>query len=666
MDEPNYEHELTFETEHCLSDQIDGERASQKLKIYPGFNRSWSFTLLSTFLNELSDFRKPSRRGFITNGNYGLKDCRFCFNHDTCSKYFIILKISDTIEVLASLDWLKNKWERKHIAEPSWLRKGGKLRTAPVTQILDFFTLSFTKVSAGTKCLFSHTPIMYCAFCDFSNIFHFFAKNIMKVGLHNSVDTLSIHEYNTIFVIQKKKAINSLESLQAKLHGFIQFDIQESSSRRKLVQISYQGRRYYIIGGVYISPFAKSILQSGDTVKGILLDTTWKVMPMYVTSIIMAATMNIGIPLGFAFGSGEDKKLYEKHFEAFSQQTGINLARFVIESDQGSALKAICDEKSITHLACLRHFLVSLHYSAYSYVAGELVKCASSSDLQKAISSFNENFSEIQTDAELKELNAVLNKIGMQFKDSKIQIIDQKRWNEVSILSRIDFRMPSTTNSLESVHGHFNKKTPRNNNFWSSINRLGESFMLRLNSLNHRIQHNYDYTKRNTLKKMNMTSPEKMKKKQDFYHTTLSSCSCGENKLTSAQLNINIPCSHRCALGAVFPETPKLEIELNKQWNELKVAYNVIPLTQEIHAYDENRGIKAYAVNIIRKYSGYKHKEEIEKFVNENYEGEEETCFISGIEVSVIQMIYEGISKFALKKEEAKANKAKNTKPIAK
>ena len=31
-------------------------------------------------------------------------------------------------------------------------------------------------------------------------------------------------------------------------------------------------------------------------------------MPMYVTSIIMGSAMNIGIPLGFAFGSGEDKE----------------------------------------------------------------------------------------------------------------------------------------------------------------------------------------------------------------------------------------------------------------------------------------------------------------------------------------------------------------------
>ena len=124
-------------------------------------------------------------------------------------------------------------------------------------------------------------------------------------------------------------------------------------------------------------------------------------------------------------------------------------------------------------------------------------------------------------------------------------------------------------------------------------------------------------------------------------------------------LNISVPCSHRYALGAEFQDSPKLEIELLKQWNELKIDFNIIPSEQNIDTYDENKGAKTYAVNIIRRYSGYKKKEEIEEYVNANYEGDEETCFINGTEVSLIQMIYEGITEFSLKKAEAKASKGK-------
>jgi len=215
----------------------------------------------------------------------------------------------------------------------------------------------------------------------------------------------------------------------------------------------------------------------------------------------MAITMNIVIPHGFAFGSGEDKTLYDHHFQAFKEQTGIDLSKFIIESDQGSALTAICNEKSITHIACFRHLLVSLRFSHYSYAAGEILKCTSLLDFNNALTTFSDKFSQIKKEEELKELNAVLEKIGLNFASGTINLIDKKRCNQVSMLSRINFRMPSTTNSLESMHDHLNKKTPRNNGSWASINRLTKSFMIKLNLLDQKIEHNYAYTKHQTIKK---------------------------------------------------------------------------------------------------------------------------------------------------------------------
>ena len=63
----------------------------------------------------------------------------------------------------------------------------------------------------------------------------------------------------------------------------------------------------------------------------------------------MGSTMNIGIPLGFTFRNSEDKNLYERHFIAFAAQIGTDIFKIVIESDQGAALKVICDEKGNTH-----------------------------------------------------------------------------------------------------------------------------------------------------------------------------------------------------------------------------------------------------------------------------------------------------------------------------
>lgn len=72
---------------------------------------------------------------------------------------------------------------------------------------------------------------------------------------------------------------------------------------------------YYIQSGIYISTFAKSLLKDNNNiVKGLLINTTWKVMPGYVTSILLYAFKNTGIPLSIAYGKSVLKSLYLLHY----------------------------------------------------------------------------------------------------------------------------------------------------------------------------------------------------------------------------------------------------------------------------------------------------------------------------------------------------------------
>lgn len=63
-----------------------------------------------------------------------------------------------------------------------------------------------------------------------------------------------------------------------------------------------------------------------------MVDTTWKVMANYVTSILMAIIGNTVVPLSFAFGLSENTELYNLHYETFAK-LGVNLANFIMESD---------------------------------------------------------------------------------------------------------------------------------------------------------------------------------------------------------------------------------------------------------------------------------------------------------------------------------------------
>lgn len=139
MQEPDFLNEMAIESERRLPDQIYGERALVKLLVFPRTTKTWTFTLLSTFLNELSDFSKPSRRGFVATRKENRPHGTFVFIHKDIPKYFIKVKVTSEIEVQASTKWLINKWTKNYIIESSPLRKDGKTRVQPIMQMLNFF-----------------------------------------------------------------------------------------------------------------------------------------------------------------------------------------------------------------------------------------------------------------------------------------------------------------------------------------------------------------------------------------------------------------------------------------------------------------------------------------------------------------------------------------------
>ena len=75
-----------MEGEH---DQYEGECALQKVEIYPGRSMPWNFTLLSAFLNELGDFKKPKRR-FLTTNETEEKVRKFVFHHQENVHFFYL------------------------------------------------------------------------------------------------------------------------------------------------------------------------------------------------------------------------------------------------------------------------------------------------------------------------------------------------------------------------------------------------------------------------------------------------------------------------------------------------------------------------------------------------------------------------------------------------
>ena len=147
--------------------------------------------------------------------------------------------------------------------------------------------------------------------------------NVMsKIGFPLCEDTSSISEYIEIYIKTSKTKINSIESLAEHITGYLELDLEEATSKKKLQSIFItsknelnveETKKYYIKSGVYISPWVQSLLtDNDDLIQGYLLDTTWKIMSSYVTSIMMGSSYSVGIPLAFAFGRSEEKKTISK------------------------------------------------------------------------------------------------------------------------------------------------------------------------------------------------------------------------------------------------------------------------------------------------------------------------------------------------------------------
>ena len=115
-------------------------------------------------------------------------------------------------------------------------------------------------------------------------------------------------------------------------------------------------------------------------------------------------------------------------------------------------------------LACLRHLLVGLKFSEASNLITQAVKCACKKDLDAVIVLMNKTYGNILASGDIKLFNLVrriLKKAGLFFdKDSmQVKIQNQEQWQSVSMIYRIQYRMPATTSALESGHGHLNTKT---------------------------------------------------------------------------------------------------------------------------------------------------------------------------------------------------------------
>jgi hypothetical protein len=150
------------------------------------------------------------------------------------------------------------------------------------------------------------------------------------------------------------------------------------------------------------------------------------------------------------------------------------------------------------------------------------------------------------------KLRRCLKKMGLLFVNGEIISLDQehKRWNHVSMLARVGTKMPSTSNTIESLNCRLNGKTPRFNVFWRSMQRIREAIMQKIDNFTDCMRYNHKYDGHIAQRRFNSVPWARMDREIAFFLSTDDTCLYGETVLATEIYQVDCPCSHRFGLIA--------------------------------------------------------------------------------------------------------------------
>ena len=642
-------------TDTKITIEFTGSRAQSFHKIHLDEERKWSCRHVAALLNELQ-YTEPCVSAHYDEGSYQI----FSFKSKDKDQVILHVYVHDDgrIEVDAHISFIKEYGEENNFMQNRSIDGQGRRLKKPKEYLVRAYSLSVPIKLGSSVAIINSLPMIFHPKDSFSTSCHLFIKKYLKLPsskLQEDSDIQPLRDYKRSWISSKKKfdSVNSLDTFINSTIGYLHLTIIPNSPDRRLQRITIDNTEYSILCGIYISPFARSIFNNNaDVIDGLLMDTTWKIISKYVTSILMCSSYNVGIPVAFAFGGAEDKDLYSMFTKYLPEVVGVDIKKFNVESDQGSALRAVCDGFEKTHFACLRHFLVSLKTKCFSFQLGKLLSCCSLTEFNTLMDIYSQALRTIDNEKTMKEIQSVLFKAGLTFDGREVVIVDEDKLNRVSMIKRVEARMPSTTNSLESSHGHLNSKLPRHNAFWPSLQRIATSITDKTFRYNEMMKHNYSRIKRDVKYRAKKYAGPNIQDQIRRFNSTIDSCECGETKLQSALLRINIPCSHQYTLGAEFPSLPIVNLELIPQWTKCEFAYSIVNAERRLPVIGEIDQLKTQCAKIIKRYSHFKNKAKIEEYVAAHMRYGSD--FVLGKPIGYYEVTHSGILHFTNEANQAK------------
>lgn len=658
--EPVDENCILFRTDYVLTTDFDHMRQTKELNIYPNNSSRWTFTQVQVFLNCLADFGQPDRSRVYGDGLHAYFMLKFINKKNPNYYIRFTYRIMDVvIEVAASMKWFDEEWNMRTIEQISNIGTQKRKCLNTVKRKFYYFTKELNISGDGTYAIINQLTPLFYASSDFSEAYHgfvsFFCRCRHIPWFEDNSDISFMYDYYETWIMSDNSSKESTyEKFVSENQGYIKFIISEQADVDKgCFSIMRDDKKFSILGGIYISPFAESIFSSinENIVDGLLMDATWKTIAGYVTSILMASICNVGIPVGFTFGPSESKELYELFYTEFASVINVDLTKYIVESDGGSALAAIAADQGQFHLTCHHHYLRSLKSTEFSHQVGAITSCRCIIDLENLLEQYSTEFATyINNEEKFAQLQKSLLTCGMHFniETKNIEICNKEQWRAISLIERANYKMPTTTNALESSHGHLNSLIPRRNNFYTSLTRLINFIVCKTQNFKKAYITNFNRAKRKIADQVTPFYHPILSKESVQYKSTRTKCECGETIILNEMMRTKLPCSHMHYKGASFPDPPEINLHLQNSFSnkthiiiEFEERKRVLPKK----TFDVNQLLNTKVATTIRKFSSCKNIKIIEKEMKQ-INIDEETRFASKMPLSFYAEVSNGIHQF--------------------
>ena len=369
---------LRLKSQELFDDMLVGSKQRKRAEISLENGDIWNVDNISLLLNTLKGWHcdRNIPRVYKSKSQTCADTAYYSFEDNNNKKYRIFIHVKvpiRSIRVEVTTDFLIDQWDKTSVTIDSLRGSQGRRNVSPQKVTINTFHFSVDISDRSSFALLHRKSMEFYEQTMFSEPFDCFASTLCRCGFIYDKKSSIFNYYEKFHSYNKIKKPKNEETFMKNAHGYLLFRTSDIVDDDKFDIYENGDEKQSIIDGVYISSFASSILrENADIVDGLIMDTTWKVMKNYVTSILVASSFSVSIPLGFSFGAAETKDLYELLFIYFKSKLDIDLSQYIIESDQGSALRSVCEHYGNEHLACLRHLLVSLRYDEFGFQVANL------------------------------------------------------------------------------------------------------------------------------------------------------------------------------------------------------------------------------------------------------------------------------------------------------